>query len=141
MKLDAIWDYDINPHFNEVLQWMEDNDKTSILDLGAGLGDCLMAAKDVGHAVLGFENNPELLKDAPKEIIEKDILKIVKKNLKGYEVIYSWEPFKHPVKAKKFIEMVFKKLHKGQVLIYKAQKHMPRSIPYERCGQHFIAVK
>ena len=141
-KIDQTWEYSINHDFNEVLQWMEANNKSSILDLGAGIGDVLLQAKSAGLKVKGYENDSSLLSEkVVDEIEEKDILKLYKKDLEGYEVIYCWEPFKNPVFTKGFLERTFSKLHKGQVLIYRAQKHMPGSLPFERYGKHFIVVK
>ena len=108
--------YSVNFNFSDVIEWMQENKKHSIIDLGAGYGDCLSVCDKLGYKVKGIEINRDLIiKDF---VIEGDAMQINESDIAGFDVIYSYGPFKGEELTQEFINHVLSVMNKNQTFLY-----------------------
>lgn len=93
----------------------------SIVDLGCGAGLLMAQVRCELPAlnVFGFDNEDQLL-DIAKQLIEcskKNIMDLSEKDIREYDTLYTWCPFKTFEVAKSFSVVLINCMHPGQRLI------------------------
>ena len=126
-KENGEWGYVINMQFHKVVDYMLARNLSSIVDLGAGIGDCLEICRKLGFKVKGYEIEDILvtrhLKEMTKVFVEKkDIWHLTNSDIQGYQVIYAWSPFKNEELKDQFINKVKEIMSNDQIFIYMEDK-------------------
>lgn len=125
-RSDSAYGYYINENFGAVVDYMIKKKKSSLVDLGAGAGHCLLLLHGMGYTVKGYEDDRMLIETHIKlrgnNIEQKDIWNLTVEDIKDYQVIYFYQPFKSTVKMKKFIKLVLELKQKKQVVLYQPAK-------------------
>lgn len=90
-----------------------------VVDLGSGIGLSMAILKALNPElfVLGYENEPLLVRRAIIETEQRDILTLGKEDIKK-SALYMWEPIREESKAKKFVENLVDITEQGQIIIY-----------------------
>jgi 2-polyprenyl-3-methyl-5-hydroxy-6-metoxy-1,4-benzoquinol methylase len=98
----------------------------SILDIGCGTGDFLVACKDRGWEVEGIEPNEkarhlasnklQLLNNPKSDKVHHDILELVK-NKRKYDVISMWHVLEHVTNLSEYIEYLKSLLKPNGILL------------------------
>ena len=128
------WGYIINFHFGEVAAYMLENDFKTIIDLGAGVGHGIEILNLIGLEARGYENEDELIMENAKffgkkltllggdeslTIRKKDIMSLTTNDIKEFEVIYFWQPFKDEILLNKFLINLFEIISPNQTILFK----------------------
>lgn len=115
----------------------------SVCDLGCG-GGLLLAELNAlrpNLKLLGYDNERRWLNFAERmlgvtDVKELDLLKITKKDIKGFDLLYLWEPLRDDTLAKIFASKLESAMHKGQILLYRCSGtigfHLFKNNKFER---------
>jgi hypothetical protein len=122
------WGYYINPDFGDVVQYMVENDLNSFIDLGAGAGHIMEIMRLAGYKVRGYENEPALIEEYEATFLakhhnnflfEKDIMTLSTEDIRGFEVLYAWQPFRDLSLLNIFIDKTISIMTPDQVFLLK----------------------
>lgn len=118
------WGYYINEDIGTIAEFMSVNKFKKIIDLGAGAGILVHVLRALSFQAHGYEIEDTLIEISNKinsdvVILKKDILTLIKKDIKDYECIYFWEPFCSEELSKKFIKNLTNIMKKNQHILYK----------------------
>ncbi len=120
-----------------LIRYIEENKVSSFLDLGCGAGLLLKCIKLVlpNIKLKGIELNGDLYQIASRllrayplsETIElqlKDILTLTKKDIKGYQTLFAYEPLNDKQLSKEFAENLYKIMGPDQVFVLRPVAYM-----------------
>jgi hypothetical protein len=112
----------LDSSFKNLCKIVELLDIKKFCDLGAGSGILLKALiyfKQM-RKIIGYENEKILVDNSMNDYVKlKDIFDLTITDLKDFECIYFWEPFKSDELANKFVNHLSKVTSKGQIIIYR----------------------
>lgn len=126
------WGYVINNKFGDVVDYMLENDFTKIVDLGSGVGHGIELLHRMGFYARGYENEDILIqennivfgKKLHSLIQNKNVMTLTTSDIKDFEVLYCWDPFKDEKLKKKFMHNLIDIMLPGQVILNKSVKEL-----------------
>mgnify|MGYP001768811208 CR=1 FL=1 len=120
--------YCLGNKFNVIYYLIHKFNIESICDLGSGLGIGLYALKYyTGVKVKGYDNEELFVNYANSININtelKDITKLIRKDIKSYQVLYFYEPIRNKEISKIFIDNLVKRMIKNQYIFYECAGSM-----------------
>lgn len=145
--------YYITPSISALFLLIQELKVKSFLDLGAGAGILLLTLNALVEdlRVHGYENEVELIRQhttwlGGRVITRKDILTLNKEDIKYFQALYFWDPFRDFKLTQQFINNLASIMDKKQIIINKngsyctpALKSHPNFKTYESNHfEHFI---
>jgi hypothetical protein len=155
-KNNGEWGYCINLDFGEVATYMLENNLKTIIDLGAGIGHGIEILNTMGLQAKGYEIKDSLIKENAHffgkkltmlganeslTIEKKDIMNLTKNDIKDFEVIYLWQPFKDKILLNKFFINLFKIISLNQIILFKKDNILKEKYVKEKYLQQFTDTK
>jgi len=93
------WGYYLNVDIEKVIDYLNKNNLKTVVDLGAGEGHIVELLNEMGFQAKGYEIEDVLIENYNKEfgkgnVTKKDIMYLTVEDIKEFEVIYFYQPFK-----------------------------------------------
>ena len=149
-KSNGQWGYYINPHFDQVVEYLNEKNLKKVIDLGAGEGHVIELLNDMGFQAKGYEIEDELIEQYHQKfnkdnIIKKDIMFLTTDDIKDFEVIYFYDPFRDLELKKNFLIYITNIVIPDQTIIYKHEKDRIKNYLSEVTGlktevYHFLEI-
>lgn len=124
------WGYYVNEDFGDVVNYMNEHNLTSLVDLGAGEGHIVELLNDMGYNAKGYEIEEELIDKyhenfSRNNVFQKDVMDITKEDIEDFQVIYMYQPFSDRTLLKKFLHRLINEMNVDQTIVYKDEKRIP----------------